>query len=133
MSTNPGKQSQKQQDVVIVCSDSLDFTDEDGKVLLKETKRRRTRKTAMAFCHCMNADNHVKNGPSGVPLLVELSGKPLKRGQAGYTSSKGKHGKQGERRFVNKDDDVGSDIENEIPLALTPISDFSKSSWVLPD
>lgn len=133
MSTNPNKQNQKQQDVVIICSDSLDFTDEKNDTLLKETKRRRTRKSALAFCRCMNIGNHAVKGPSGTPLLVNTSGRVIKRDNGPYISSRDRTLKQGERYFVNKEDDVGSDIENEIPLALTSISEFSKSSWVAMD
>ncbi|EFO63497.1 Hypothetical protein GLP15_557 [Giardia lamblia P15] len=131
MSANPNKQGQKQQEAL--CSDSLDFTNENNEALLKEVKRRRTRKTAMAFCHCMNTGAHTKGGSSGIPLLIELSGRAVKRGQMTHASSQKRYPEQRDRRFVNKEDDVGSDIENEIPLALTSISDFSKSSWVLPD
>ncbi|KAE8303719.1 hypothetical protein GL50803_0028022 [Giardia duodenalis] len=133
MSTNPSRQGQKQQEAVIVCSDSLDFTDENNEAILKEVKRRRARRAAMAFCHCMNTDSHAKRGSSGIPLLIEPSGRTFKRGQMTYTSSQKRYLEHGDRRFVNKEDDVGSDIENEIPLALTSISDFSKSSWMLPD
>lgn len=133
MSTNPNKQNQKQQDVVIICSDSLDFTDEKNDTLLKETKRRRARKSALAFCRCMNIGNHAVKGPSGTPLLVNTSGRVIKRDNGPYISSRDRTLKQGERYFVNKEDDVGSDIENEIPLALTSISEFSKSSWVAMD
>lgn len=133
MSTNSDKRGQKQQEIVIACSDSLDFTDEKDEELLKETKRRRAKKSALAFCHCMNVGNHAIKGPSGTPLLVGAPGRAIKQNRGSYISSRNKSFGQGERHFVNKEDDVGSDIENEIPLALASISEFSRSSWVTMD